>query len=126
MLYYNAVFFFCKSALNKTLASICNSCFCQLQAINMSMDIYSPVKHFVCLELHKLTRTWVKVNFSEWVKRVPLVKISPPVVAPANEFNNSERSEVDRVVLCASGRGWAAALSCSSIRFCSRILFLER
>lgn len=96
------------------------------EGLKKTKGIYSLGKCFVRSEQHKINCTCVKVNFSEWVKRVPLVKTSPPVVAPAKEFNSSERSEVERVVLCVSGRLWAAALNCSSIRFCSLILFLER
>lgn len=80
----------------------------------------------ISLSKQILTGTCVKVNFSVWVKRVPLVSTSPPVEAPPNDCSSSARSDVERVAPCVSGRGWAAALSCSSIRFCSRAFFLDR
>lgn len=71
-------------------------------------------------------RTCVKVNFSVWVKRVPLLRTSPPAAAPPNDCSSSARSEVDRWAPWESGRGCAAAWSCSSIRRCRRDRFLER
>lgn len=86
-----------------------------------------PVLTVTRVDQHvRLTHTCVKVNFSVWVKRVPFVRTSPPADAPPNDCSNSARSEVERWAPWKSGRGWAAARSCSSIRRCRRDRFRER
>lgn len=39
--------------------------------------------------------TSVKVNFSVWVKRVPLARMSPPREEPPKDCSSSVRSEPD-------------------------------
>lgn len=70
--------------------------------------------------------TSVKVNFSVWVKRVPLARMSPMRGEPPKHCSSSVRSEPDPWAPRVSGRVWAAVRSCSSMRFCRRARFLER
>lgn len=71
--------------------------------------------------------TCAKLNFCVWVKWVPLARISSEGAEPLKDWSISLRSDVDWAPPKElSGDGCAAERSCSSMRFRSRVSFLDR